>query len=115
MDIGCAQLIIDGKVKVKQGVEIARTSSDSVHFTDGSTLEADVIIFAFVESSPSLVPSLIESLFRRTGYENIRETMRPLFGNETIDKTRPVYGKDEEGEFRASYRPSGHPGVRDVC
>ncbi|KAF4593399.1 hypothetical protein EYR38_009113, partial [Pleurotus pulmonarius] len=92
MDIGCAQLIIDGKVRIKQGVEIARTSSDSVHFTDGSTLEADVIVFA-------------------TGYENIRETMRPLFGDETIDKTRPVYGKDEEGEFRGSYRPSGHPGL----
>ncbi|KAJ8694671.1 hypothetical protein PTI98_007327 [Pleurotus ostreatus] len=92
MDIGCAQLIIDGKVKIKQGVEIARTSNDSVHFTDGSTLEADVIVFA-------------------TGYENIRDTMRPLFGDETIDKTSPVYGKDEEGEFRASYRPSGHPGL----
>lgn len=114
MDIGCAQLIIDGKVKIKQGVKIARTSSNSVHFTDGSTLVADVIVFAFVELSHSLVPMLIKSLFRRTGYENIRDTMRPLFGDETIDKTGPVYGKDEEGEFRASYRPSGHPGVRSV-
>ncbi|KAG9223588.1 hypothetical protein CCMSSC00406_0009219 [Pleurotus cornucopiae] len=92
MDIGCAQLIIDGKVKIKQGVKIARTSSNSVHFTDGSTLVADDIVFA-------------------TGYENIQDTMRPLFGDETIDKTGPVYGKDEEGEFRVSYRPSGHPGL----
>lgn len=52
------------------------------------------------------------TVFRRTGYENIRETMRDLFGDEVIDKTGPVYGLDEEGEFRSSYRRSGHPGVR---
>ncbi|KAL4257773.1 hypothetical protein AB1N83_011051 [Pleurotus pulmonarius] len=92
LDVGCSQLIIDGKVKVKQGVEIARLSSDSVHFTDGSALEADVVILA-------------------TGYENIRETMRDLFGSEVIDKTGPVYGLDEEGEFRSSFRRSGHPGL----
>ncbi|KAF9490871.1 dimethylaniline monooxygenase [Pleurotus eryngii] len=92
LDVGCSQLIIDGKVKVKQGVEIARLSSDLVHFTDGSTLEADVVILA-------------------TGYENIRDTMRELFGDEVIDKTGPVYGLDEEGESRSSFRRSGHPGL----
>jgi hypothetical protein len=44
--VGCAQLIIDGKVKVKHGVELARASADTVTFTDGSELKADAIIFA---------------------------------------------------------------------
>ena len=35
-------------------------------------------------------------------------------GDEIIEKTGPVYGLDEEGELRGSYRPSGHPGVSIV-
>ena len=47
----------------------------------------------------------------RTGYEFMRDTMRPVFGDETIDRTGPVWGLDEEGEVYGCYRPSGHPGV----
>ena len=46
IDVGCAALIIEGKVKIKQGVEIDHLKKDSVVFTDGSELEADAIIFA---------------------------------------------------------------------
>lgn len=47
----------------------------------------------------------------RTGYVQIKETNRALFGEEMMENTKPVYGLDEEGELRGSYRPSGHPGV----
>ena len=47
IDVGCAALIIEGKVKIKQGVEIDHLKKDSVVFTDGSELEADAIIFAY--------------------------------------------------------------------
>jgi len=46
LDVGCAKLIRDGKVKVKQGVEAASYTEDSIVFTDGSSLPADVVIFA---------------------------------------------------------------------
>jgi hypothetical protein len=46
IDQGCAQLIIEGKVKLKQGVELARVTTDTVKFTDGTELKADAIIFA---------------------------------------------------------------------
>lgn len=46
-----------------------------------------------------------------TGYVHIRETNIELFGKEVIDKTEEVYGLDEEGELKGSYRPSGQPGV----
>ena len=41
-------IIIDGKVKIKQGVEVAKLTETSVVFTDGSSLEADAIILAYV-------------------------------------------------------------------
>ncbi len=41
----------------------------------------------------------------------MREVNAELFGENVIGKTDEVYGLDEEGEIRGSYRPSGHPGV----
>ena len=37
--------------------------------------------------------------------------MKAVFGEETIERTGPVWGLDHEGELRGCYRPSGHPGV----
>ncbi|KAJ7925056.1 FAD/NAD-binding domain-containing protein [Mycena leptocephala] len=91
-DVGVAELIRTGKVKIKQGVEIARFTETSALFTDGSSLEVDAVVFA-------------------TSYENIRDTMRGLFGDAVIDQTTTVWGVDEEGEINGCYRPSGYPGL----
>ncbi|KAJ7736035.1 FAD/NAD-P-binding domain-containing protein [Mycena maculata] len=92
LDVGVAEQIRSGRVKIKQGVEIARFTEDSAVFTDGSTLEIDAVIFA-------------------TSSESIRETMRELFGDATIDQTSIVWGTDEEGELNGCYCPTGHPGL----
>ncbi|KAJ7764270.1 FAD/NAD-P-binding domain-containing protein [Mycena metata] len=93
LDVGCSALISSGKVKIKQGVELAELNTDSVLFTDGSSLEADVVIFA-------------------TSYENIGDTMRKtLLGDEIMDRVGPVWGLDEEGELQGCYRPTGQPGL----
>ena len=42
----------------------------------------------------------------------MREVNKQLFGAHVIDKTRKVWGLDEEGEMSGSFRPSGYPGVR---
>lgn len=47
LDVGAAQHIISGRVKVKHGVEVARLEPDSVVFTDGSSVAADVVIMAY--------------------------------------------------------------------
>lgn len=54
IDVGCAELIISGRVKVKQGVELQRYLNDGVVFTDGSKLDADVVIYAWVPLSKSI-------------------------------------------------------------
>jgi len=91
IDVGCSQLIADGKIKVKQGCEISEIVPDGAVFSDGQKLEADEIIFA-------------------TGYKNMRTQARTIFGNELAERTKDVWGLDEEGELRTIWRKSGHPG-----
>lgn len=91
IDVGGSQLIVDGKVKVKQGQEITEVLPHGLKFADGTELEADEIIFA-------------------TGYENMRSQARIIFGYEVADRVGDVWGFDEEGEMRTVWRRSGHPG-----
>jgi putative flavoprotein involved in K+ transport len=91
IDVGCSELIAAGKVAVKQGVEIERFTSDGVEFSDGTSVEADIAVLA-------------------TGYQNMRESARALFGDAVADRCTPVWGLDEEGELRTMWRRSGHPG-----
>ncbi len=46
IDVGASQLIVDGKIKIKQGVEISSVNAHSVSFVDGNELPADEIVFA---------------------------------------------------------------------
>lgn len=50
-DKGGADLIAEGRIKVKHGVEINHLAENSVVFTDGSELPADIVILAFVSRS----------------------------------------------------------------
>ncbi|KAF7917780.1 hypothetical protein BELL_0204g00010 [Botrytis elliptica] len=91
MDVGCSQLIIDGKIKVKQGQEITGIRENGMEFADGSLIEADEIVFA-------------------TGYLNMRTQCRKIFGDEVADRVKDVWGFDEEGEVRTIWRKTGHEG-----
>lgn len=46
LDVGCGDKIIHGEIKVKSGVEITKFTKQSVVLSDGSAIEADVVIFA---------------------------------------------------------------------
>ena len=56
VDIGVSKLIENGLVKIKQGVELTRYTPTSVVFTDGTILDADVIIFAYEFNYTHLIP-----------------------------------------------------------
>ncbi|KAG2152553.1 FAD/NAD(P)-binding domain-containing protein [Suillus bovinus] len=94
LDVGCSKLIVEGRVKIKQGQDISHFEKDGITFKDGSKLSADVIVLA-------------------TGNEPIMKTARGLLGDEITDQLSPpeVLGLDSEGEFNQVYRPSGHPGL----
>ncbi|RAL61189.1 hypothetical protein DID88_010268 [Monilinia fructigena] len=91
IDVGCSQLIADGKIAVKQGREITQFHEQGVEFSDGSVIAADEIIFA-------------------TGYLNMRTQCRKIFGDAVAERVGDVWGLDEEGELRAIWRKSGHEG-----
>ncbi|KAJ7790745.1 FAD/NAD(P)-binding domain-containing protein [Mycena olivaceomarginata] len=93
LDMGCGQLIMEGKVKVKQGVEIEKLESDGMVFKDGSRIQADVIVLA-------------------TGYEPIIANAVAVFGEGIKEKIgSKIWGLDEEGELNCCYRPTGAPGL----
>jgi cation diffusion facilitator CzcD-associated flavoprotein CzcO len=91
IDVGGSQLIVDGKIKVKQGQEITEVLPHGLQFADGTQLEADEIVFA-------------------TGYQNMKTQARAIFGDEVADRINSVWGFNEEGEMRTIWRQSGHPG-----
>jgi putative flavoprotein involved in K+ transport len=89
IDKGCSQLVADGKIALKRG-EIREFTESGVVFSDGTAADADVVAFA-------------------TGWLNMREAARPICGDEVADALSPVWGQDDEGELRSTWRRSGHP------
>ena len=45
-DVGASQLIIDGKIKLENDSQISRFTKNGLEFTNGSTLDADAVVFA---------------------------------------------------------------------
>jgi len=45
-DVGASQMIIDGKIKLKNDAQISRFAEKGLEFEDGSTLDADAVVFA---------------------------------------------------------------------
>jgi len=91
INVGCSELIVEGKIKIKQGVEIRRLDGKTVFFTDGSSLDVDILVIA-------------------TGYANMSESVRTVMGSEVADRVGPIWGFDQEGEVRAMWRPTAQPG-----
>jgi NAD(P)H-nitrite reductase large subunit len=46
VDVGASQMIIDGKIKLKNDSMIKEFTATGLKFEDGSELSADVIMFA---------------------------------------------------------------------
>lgn len=91
IDVGCSKLLAEEKIALKQGVEVERFTEDGVIFSDGSIIDnLSIVVLA-------------------TGYSNMRDTARAIFGNSVADKLNPVWGLDEEGETKTMWRDSGHP------
>ena len=91
INVGCSDLIIDGKVGLLQFSDIASFEPDGVTLSNGQRLEADLIVLA-------------------TGYELQQEQVRRLFGSEVADRVGQIWGFDESGELAAMWQRTGQPG-----
>lgn len=91
IDVGCSKLIADKKINWKQGVEIDRFTENGVVFTDGSTMDN------------------VACVVLATGYSNMRDTARRIFGDKVADRLNPVWGLNDEGDLNTMWRDLGHP------
>ncbi|EJD04564.1 FAD/NAD-binding domain-containing protein [Fomitiporia mediterranea MF3/22] len=92
LDVGASQLIVDGKIKLKNDSQISRFSKHSIEFEDGSELPADVVIFA-------------------TGYGDPKQLVGELVGKDVADRVNQVWGLNNEGEINSAWRWSGVQGL----
>ncbi|THH27067.1 hypothetical protein EUX98_g7120 [Antrodiella citrinella] len=92
LDVGACQMIIDGKIKIKGNTQIERFTKTGLKFTDGSELQADVVLYA-------------------TGFGDVRDPIRKICGDEVGDKLPPIWGLNDEGELRGTWRELGTPGL----
>jgi hypothetical protein len=91
LNIGASDLLIQGKIKLKSGVDIVALNPKQVDFSDGTSLTVDIIVLA-------------------TGYKPLQEWVRAMFGDEVADRVGPIWGIGEDGELRAMYARTGQEG-----
>ncbi|MCP5084087.1 MAG: NAD(P)/FAD-dependent oxidoreductase [Alphaproteobacteria bacterium] len=96
IDVGASELVADGQIKLKSNVAVDEITENTVKFSDGSVLEADLIVYA-------------------TGYSSMNGWAAELISQETADKVGKCWGlgsdttKDPgpwEGELRNMWKPT---------
>jgi putative flavoprotein involved in K+ transport len=101
IDVGASELVANGEIKLRSGVNIAEIRERSVVLTDGSELEADLVVLA-------------------TGYSSMNGWVAQLMSQEVADRVGKVWGlgsdttKDPgpwEGEERNMWKPTQQDGL----
>jgi putative flavoprotein involved in K+ transport len=101
IDVGAAELVADGKIKLKSGVGVKEIKERSVVFSDGTELPADLIVYA-------------------TGYGSMNGWAAKLISQEVADKVGKCWGlgsgtsKDPgpwQGELRNMWKPTRQTGL----
>jgi putative flavoprotein involved in K+ transport len=96
IDVGACELVINGGIKLKSGVQVDEITETGVKFADGEELPADLIVYA-------------------TGYGSMNGWAADLISQEVADKVGKVWGlgsdtpKDPgpwEGEQRNMWKPT---------
>ncbi|KAF7334966.1 Flavin-containing monooxygenase [Mycena venus] len=86
------QLLVDGKIKLKNDSQIEEFTETGLKFENGSELAADVVVFA-------------------TGLGNARDTVRKICGDAVADRCKRIWGLNAEGEVNGAWRDLGVPGL----
>lgn len=99
IDVGASELVANGSIRLKSGVNIERINPKSVTLSDGTELEADLLVYA-------------------TGYGSMNQFLADLVSPEVADRVGKVWGlgsnttKDPgpwEGELRNMWKPTRQP------
>jgi cation diffusion facilitator CzcD-associated flavoprotein CzcO len=81
INVGCSDLIADGKIGLLQAEQIDTLTADGVRLTDGASIPADLIVYA-------------------TGYRNLQNALAEKLGIDVAERVGSVWGFDENYAMR---------------
>ncbi len=91
-NVGCSDLIVNGKISLIQYKNIEKFISEGVLMKDGNQIKADLLVTA-------------------TGYKNQQDVVRLYLGDEIANRVGKVWGFDDFGEQRNMWRRTRQPGL----
>lgn len=92
-NVGCSELIADGRIRLIQATDIRQFVGDGLLLGDGSTLRADLVVLA-------------------TGYKGQDHLVGSLFGAEVAARVGPIWGFDANTqELRNMWTRTRQPGL----
>ena len=92
-NVGCSELIIDGKVGLIQLDDIDTFVADGVRMKDGTHQPADTVVLS-------------------TGYKGPEAMVEELMGGDVAERVGPIWGwSEEEQELRNMWMRTGQPGL----
>ena len=91
-NVGCSDLVAEGKVALAQFSDIDRFVADGARLRDGSLIGADLVVLA-------------------TGYKGQEHLVRKLFGDEIASRVGPIWGFGGGEELRNMFARTPQPGL----
>lgn len=91
-NVGCSNLIVEGKIRLRQFADIEGFVPDGARMKDGTLLPADLIVLS-------------------TGYKPQEYLVRKLFGEAIADRVGPIWGFGDGLELRNMYARTRQPGL----
>jgi len=92
LDAGSSALMIKGELGLLQYDRIERFVAEGARLTDGTTVQADLIVLA-------------------TGYYPQKELVHRALGQAIADRIGPVWGIDDDGELSNMFKRTPQPGL----
>ncbi len=91
-NVGCSDLLVEGKIGLRQFADIERFTADGALMRSGETIKADLIVLA-------------------TGYKGQEELVTKLFGAEVTRRVGPIWGFGDGQELRNMFVATRQPGL----
>ena len=91
-NVGCSDLIVDGKVGLVQWDDIDTFVSNGVKLRNGDVITADTVVLA-------------------TGFKGPDAQVRQLLGDDVADRVGPIWGFGDGQELRNLWVRTGQPGL----
>src|SRR5438874_7136550 len=91
-NVGCSDLVAEGKIRLAQFADIAEFVSDGARLKNGEVIGADLIVLA-------------------TGWKGQEALVEKLFGEEVAARVGPVWGFGDGQELRNMFTRTAQPGL----